>query len=56
MTAGVKFWGDPKLVSKTGDHGIEGGKLELNCTVEAERGAKLEIKWKLPNNNIAIEV
>lgn len=39
-----------------GDYIIEGDQLELKCTVEVQRDIKLDIKWKLPNGNIAIEV
>lgn len=54
--AGVKLWDEPILAQRPGDQAVEDGTLELNCTVVAERGAKLEIKWKLPNENIAIKV
>lgn len=45
-----------KQSSSFDNYGIEGGNLELNCSVECESGAKLDMKWILPNSNIAITV
>lgn len=30
--------------------------MELHCIVDAVKGVKLEMKWELPNQNIAVEV
>lgn len=54
--AGDKFIQKPTIVSKTESYGIEGGELELTCTVEAEFGVKLIMDWATPNNNSAIKV
>lgn len=36
--------------------GIEGDKLELLCIVHSKSVPKIDMKWTLPNNNIAIAV
>lgn len=54
--AGTKFVNKPIISSKTDGYAIEGGNLELDCTVEAQLGANFEIKWVLPNNNVSIQV
>lgn len=54
--AGTTYVSTPVITSKTDDYGIEDGALELNCSVEYNIGTKIEMKWMLPNNNIAIEV
>lgn len=54
--AGTKFVNKPIISSKTDGYAIEGGDLELDCTVEAQLGANFEIKWVLPNNNISFQV
>ena len=52
----MKYVNRPLITSKTDNFGIEGDQLELNCTVEADWDAKLELKWELPNNNEAERV
>lgn len=51
-----KFVNKPAIRSKTDDYGIEGEKLELDCTVEAQLGANFKIKWALPSNNLSLQV
>lgn len=42
--------------SSDDNYGIERCNLELNCTVECEKGEILDMKWILPNSNIAMRV
>lgn len=46
----------PSIVSKTDNYGLEGGQLELTCSVSGHSEQKLEIKWELPKSNISIQV
>lgn len=54
--AATEFVSKPRITSHTGDHATEGGKLELNCTVEIHVGVTFTMEWDLPNDNIAKEV
>lgn len=49
-------WEKPKIESSSDDFGIEDDQMELHCIVDAVKGVKLDMKWELPNQNIAIEV
>lgn len=51
-----KTFSTPVITSKTENYGIEGDRLEMNCTVEAELGANFHIRWMLPNNDISLKV
>ncbi|XP_055710177.1 vascular endothelial growth factor receptor 1 isoform X3 [Phlebotomus papatasi] len=51
----TEFVSKPRITSHTGDHATEGGKLELNCTVEIHVGVTFTMEWDLPNDNIAKE-
>lgn len=49
--------GEPTLTSKKEDLGVESDQLELECTVTvASMTNRIEIKWELPNENIAKKV
>lgn len=48
---------EPTITSKIKDFGIENGQLELECAVKvASMANRLEMKWELPNDNIAEKV
>lgn len=52
------FLGEPKIISKADDNGNgnKNDQLELSCTVETTSNHQLEMKWELPNENIAKNV
>ncbi|XP_055681384.1 platelet-derived growth factor receptor alpha-like isoform X2 [Lutzomyia longipalpis] len=51
----TEFVSKPRITSQTGDHATQGGKLELNCTVDMRVGVAFTMEWELPNDNIAKE-
>ncbi|XP_055298872.1 vascular endothelial growth factor receptor 1-like isoform X15 [Sitodiplosis mosellana] len=53
--AGQTFVNKPNITSKTQNYGIEGGNLELKCSVEVGLGTLIYMYWFLPNNNISLE-
>lgn len=54
---GSNILSEPKIALKQGHLGIENEPLELECTVTvASMTNRLEMKWELPNENIAEKV
>ncbi|XP_059619407.1 vascular endothelial growth factor receptor 1 isoform X2 [Phlebotomus argentipes] len=51
----TEFVSKPRITSHTGDHATQGGKLELNCTVDMRVGVAFTMEWDLPNDNVAKE-
>lgn len=48
---------EPTITTKIGDFGIQNGQIELYCSVKvASMMDRLEMKWELPNDNIAKKV
>lgn len=57
QAANSNILSEPTITSKMKDFGIENGRLELYCTVKvASMVNHLEMKWELPNENIAKKV
>lgn len=48
MTASTICDGEAMITSKTHDFGVEDVDLEMNCSSKCA-----DIRWELPNNNIA---
>lgn len=46
----------PKVQSATGSFGTQGEHLTLNCTVDIRHDVLFKMNWRLPNNNISLEV
>ncbi|XP_055298878.1 vascular endothelial growth factor receptor 1-like isoform X19 [Sitodiplosis mosellana] len=55
VNSGQTFVNKPNITSKTQNYGIEGGNLELKCSVEVGLGTLIYMYWFLPNNNISLE-
>lgn len=47
---------EPKIAWRMTDFGIENGQLILNCSVNVTSVNRFEMKWDLPNQNIAEKV
>lgn len=56
QVASTNVLSEPTIISKTAEFGVKNGHLELNCTVETAWSNRLEMKWELPNENIAKKV
>lgn len=46
----------PKVQSATGSYGTQGEQLTLNCSVDIRKGVLFTMNWKLPNDNISMQV
>uniref|UniRef100_A0A1L8DJT8 Protein tyrosine kinase n=2 Tax=Nyssomyia neivai TaxID=330878 RepID=A0A1L8DJT8_9DIPT len=55
LNTATEFVSKPRITSQTGDHATQGGKLELNCTVDMRVGVAFTMEWELPNDNVAKE-
>lgn len=46
----------PTISSETGRYGLENEALVFNCSIECTYEVYVDIKWSLPNDNIAVKV
>lgn len=57
QVASSNILSEPIITTKSREFGIENGQIELYCSVDvASMMDRLEMKWELPNENIAKQV